>query len=221
MVVVSDIVVGLLAILVGALFCFRGYLAMRLVIPVWGALAGFVFGAGLVSSITDEGFLSNVVGWFVGLAFALVFAAIAYLYYEVAVLIGMAAIGFALGTSVTVALGVRWSWVIVLVGVVVGALLAFVAIAADLPMVFLTLLTALAGSSTVVTGLMLLFGVVSTDEFDSAATTEVLDDDWWWYGLYVVIAVAGVIAQLRDTARFRASMRSTWSESGGRELRTP
>lgn len=217
----SDIVVGLFAILVGALFCFRGYLAMRLVIPVWGALAGFVFGAGLVSSITDEGFLSTVLGWLVGLAVALVFAAIAYLYYEVAVLIGMAAIGFALGTSVTVALGVRWSWVIVLVGVFVGALLAFVAIAADLPMVFLTLLTALAGSSTVVTGLMLLFGVVSTDEFDSAATTEVLDDDWWWYGLYVVIAVAGVITQLRDTARLRASLRSTWSESGGRALRAP
>ncbi len=217
----NDIVVGLLAIAVGALFCFRGYLAMRLVIPIWGALAGFVFGAGLIASVTDEGFLSTVLGWLVGFAVALLFATIAYLYYEVAVLLGMAAVGFTIGTSVTVALGVSWSWFIVLAGVVVGALLAFVAIAADLPMVFLTLLTALAGASTVVTGLMLVFGVVSADDFDSAATTEVLDDDWWWYTLYVVIAVAGAIAQVRDTARLRASLRSTWSESGGRQLRTP
>ena len=34
----KDIVVGVLAVLVGALFCFRGWLAMRVVIPIWGAL---------------------------------------------------------------------------------------------------------------------------------------------------------------------------------------
>jgi len=39
---VSDIILGLLALAVGALFCFRGYLTMRLVIPVWGAFAGFL-----------------------------------------------------------------------------------------------------------------------------------------------------------------------------------
>ena len=30
----QDIVVGLLAIIVGAVFCFRGYLALRIVIPI-------------------------------------------------------------------------------------------------------------------------------------------------------------------------------------------
>ena len=34
----SDVVLGLLAILVGApAFCFQGYLALRLIIPIWGA----------------------------------------------------------------------------------------------------------------------------------------------------------------------------------------
>lgn len=216
----EDIVVGLLMLVVGAVFCFRGYLAMRVVIPIWGALAGFLLGAGLVSSIADEGFLASVVGWLVGLAVAVVFAGIAYLYYEVSVLIGMSAIGFTLGTSAMVALGVRWSWLIVLVGVLVGALLAFAAIAADMPMVLLTVLTALAGSSVMVGGLMLLFGVVSTDDFNSTLTTETLDDDWWWYVLYVVIAVVGIGAQMRATARLHASLRASWAESGGRELRS-
>lgn len=216
----EDIAVGLLMLVVGAVFAFRGYLAMRVVIPIWGALAGFLLGAGLVSSITDEGFLASVVGWLVGLAFAVVFAGIAYLYYEISVLIGMSAIGFTLGTSAMVALGVRWSWLIVLVGVLVGALLAFAAIAADMPMVLLTVLTALAGSSVMVGGLMLLFGVVSTDDFDSTLTTQTLDDDWWWYVLYVVIAVIGIGAQMRATARLHASLRASWAESGGRELRS-
>ncbi|MEZ5121190.1 MAG: hypothetical protein R2736_06405 [Solirubrobacterales bacterium] len=46
-----------------------------------------------------------------------------------------------------VALDVSWTWVVILVGVVLGALLAFAAIAADLPMVLLIVLSALGGAS--------------------------------------------------------------------------
>ena len=39
----QDIIVGVLAIAIGALFCFRGWIAMRIVIPIWGAFAGFLW----------------------------------------------------------------------------------------------------------------------------------------------------------------------------------
>jgi hypothetical protein len=142
---------------------------------------------------------------------AVVFGMVAYLYYEVSVLIGMTAIGFVLGTSVMVALGVTWSWVIVLSGVVLAVVLAFVAIAGDLPMVLLTVLTALAGASTIVSGTMLLFGVVDLDDFDSAATTEALADDWWWYAIFIALAVAGMIIQYSDVERRRQSLREAWA----------
>jgi hypothetical protein len=174
----NDIILGLLAILVGTVFCFRGYFAMRIIIPIWGAFAGFVLGAGLVSTGGHE-FLSTVLSWVVGLALAVVFGLIAYLYYEVAILIGMSAIGFVLGTTFMAAIGVTWSWLIILVGVITAAVLAIVAIIGDMPMVVLTLLTALAGASAVTTGLMLLFGVIDTDGFDSTGTTESATDDWW------------------------------------------
>lgn len=205
----DDIVVGIIAVLTGAVFCFRGYLAMRVVIPLWGAFAGFLLGAGIVAG--DGGFLSTALGWIVGLAVAVVFGMVAYLYYEVSVLIGMMAIGFVLGTSVMVALGVTWSWVIVLSGVVLAVVLAFVAIAGDLPMVLLTVLTALAGASTIVSGTMLLFGVVDLDDFDSAATTEALADDWWWYAIFIALAVAGMIIQYSDVERRRQSLREAWA----------
>jgi len=216
----GDVVLGILAVLIGLLFCFRGYLAMRLVIPVWGAFAGFMLGAGLVASFADEGFLASALGWLVGAGIAVLFALLAYLYYEVSVLVAMAAIGFAIGTSVMVALGVTWSWLIVLVGVALGAVLALIAVVADLPMALLTVLTALGGASVTVAGVMLLFGVVSVGDFDSAATTQTLDDQWWWYVLYLGLAVAGMIAQLRSTQSLRASLRQSWAESGGRELRS-
>ncbi len=175
----NDIAVGIIALLTGAVFCFRGYLAMRLVIPMWGAFAGFMLGAGIVSG--DAGFLGNALGWLVGFGLAVVFGVIAYLYYEVSVIIGMMGIGFVLGTSLMVALGVTWSWLIVLSGVVLAVVLAFVAIAGDLPMVLLTVLTALAGASTMVGGLMLLFGTFDVEDFDIGITTEYVGDDWWWF----------------------------------------
>lgn len=216
----EDIVVGILAIVVGALFCFRGYLAMRFIIPLWGAFAGFMLGAGLVDSFTDGGFLATGLAWVVGLAVALLFGLLAYLYYEVSVVIAMSAIGFVLGSSVTAALGVTWNWLIVLVGLAVGVLLALIAVLGDLPMVLLTVLTALAGASTVVVGIMLVFGTITLADFDVPGTTEQIADDWWWYALYAGLAVIGIVLQVRSTARMRATLRQAWAESGGRELKS-
>jgi hypothetical protein len=215
----QDVIVGLLAIVVGLVFCFRGYVAMRLIIPIWGVFAGFMLGAGFIAGITDEGFLRSLLAWIVGFVVGLVFGFVAYLYYEVSVLLAMGSVGFALGTSLMVALGVSWSWLIVLAGIVAGALLAFIAIVGDLPAIILEVLTALAGSSAVVFGLMLLFGAVDTADFDSANATERLDDDWWWYAIYVVLAIAGLVEQFRLTQSIRGSVRDQWSDAGGHHLR--
>jgi hypothetical protein len=209
----NDIVVGTIAILTGAVFCFRGYLAMRIIIPLWGAFAGFMFGAGIVSGA--DGFLGSALGWIVGIVLAVVFGLLAYLYYEVAVIIGMLAIGFALGTSLMVALGVTWSWLIVLSGVALAVVLAFVALVADLPMALLTILTAMAGASAIVAGLMLMFGVTDVGDFDSAQTTKTVADDWWWYAIYLVLAIGGMIAQFVDVDRRRETLRAAWSTGIG------
>ncbi len=214
-----DVLIGLLALAVGALFCFRGFMTMRLVIPIWGAFTGFVLGAGLTESFTDDDFLGSAVSWVVGILVAVLFGLIAYLYYEVSVIIAMAAVGFALGTSVLVAIGVTWSWLIVLAGVAAGVLLAVAAIVADLPAVLLVVLTALAGSSIMVFGAMLVFGTIDATDLQDAATTDRLDDDWWWYLAYVVLAVAGLVAQLRSAERRSGTMRDTWANEGGREFR--
>jgi hypothetical protein len=211
--------VGLLAIAVGSLFCFRGFMTMRIVIPVWGAFTGFFLGAGLISAATDDGFLGSALAWFVGVGVAVLFGAIAYVYYEVSVMLAMGAIGFSIGTSVMVAIGISWSWLIVLVGVLAGVLLAVAAIVGDLPTVLLVMLTALGGASIIVFGVMLLTGVIETADVESVATTKELDDDWWWYGLYIVLAIVGAVAQFREADRMSATMRQTWADAGGREFR--
>lgn len=216
----EDIIIGILAIAIGVLFCFWGYLAMRVIIPIWGAFAGFILGAGLVASFAHETFLASFTAWVVGVIVGVVFGALAYIYYEISVFLAMAAIGFAIGTGAMVALGVTWSWLIVLVGVAVGLVLATIAMIGDLPMALLTLLTATSGATVIVAGIMLMTGVIAVDDLSSGATTQRLNDDWWWYLVYLALVIGGVLNQLRIGIRFRSSLRESWNESGGHHLRS-
>ncbi len=205
------VVVGVLAIIIGALLCFQGYAALRIIIAVWGSFAGFMLGSGLVAAFTEGGWLGTGLGWLVGVAGALVFGLVAYLYYAVSVVIGMAAIGFSLGSATMVAIGVDWTWLIVLVGVAVGVLLAVLAIVGDLPMLILTLLGAFAGSTVMITGLLLVTGVLDRAALTDPATTQTLELSWWWNVGYVALAIAGIVVQLRSEAARRGTLRDQWS----------
>lgn len=214
----ADVVLGLIAIAVGCLFCFRGYLTMRLVIPIWGAFVGFSVGVGVVAGVTGDRILSTAIGWLAGAVLALAFALFAYLYYEVSVMIAMAGIGFVLGSSAMVALNITWTWLIVLVGIVLAIALGVVAIIGELPMVILTLLTATSGSLAVVGGLMLLFGSMDTSDLDRASAVQQIEDRPGWWLLFVVLAIAGVIGQIRTLGSLEESLRRQWVADGGRQF---
>lgn len=213
----TDIFLGALAVLTGALLCYGGQLVLRLVIPIWGAFAGFAFGAGLVAGLSEEHFLGTALGWVLGLVFALVFAVFAYLYYAVGVVLAMAAIGFSLGTGLVVALGIDWDWLLVLVGTALGVLFGLVAVVADAPTLLLIALSAAGGALVVVAGLMLVFGVVDSAEFTRSSLTNTIHDDWWWWLTFVVLALSGGWFQVRNLAAARAIVRYNYDT----ELRRP
>jgi hypothetical protein len=210
----TDVLFGVLAVLAGALLCFRGHLVLRLVFPVWGAFTGFAFGAGLVAGFADERFLGSVLGWILGVVFAVVFAVLTYSVYAVGVLLVMGSIGFALGSGVVVAVGIDWNWVAVLVGVLVGALVGVGAVLVDVPMLLVVLLSATAGAVAIVTGFMLITGALDSATFTDDSFSSRVDDDWWWYVAVLVLAIAGVFSQARDMAALSRSVRLTWADAG-------
>jgi hypothetical protein len=108
------------------------------------------------------------------------------------------------------ALGVSWSWLLVLVGVVIGVLLAFLAIAGDLPMLILAVLGAFAGSSVTIGGLLLLFGVLRARGPGHPETTQTVELGWWWTAAYLVLAAVGLVFQLRSARGPTAHLRQSW-----------
>ncbi|QGG42205.1 DUF4203 domain-containing protein [Aeromicrobium yanjiei] len=206
----QDVVLGLLAVLAGALLCFRGYWALRLALSMWGAFVGFSLGAGIESSASGDGYLTTWLGWVVAVVLAVLFAAIAYVYYAVAVVVAMGSAGFVLGSAAMVALDVSWSWVPIAVGVVVGVLVAALAIMVQLPSILLVVVSGTAGATAVVTGLMLLTGAIDTADFESRAVTSRVDHEGWWAVLALVIAVVGIVSQVRAVGLDQGARRS-WS----------
>jgi hypothetical protein len=210
---VDAVVVGVIAVLIGALLCFRGYVTMRLIISLFGAFVGFLLGAGLVAGVTDSGFGQLAMSWLVGIVGAVIFGVLAYFSYQVAVVIGLAGIGFTIGTSVMAAVGVSSQMATIAVGLVAGALLAVIAVATDLPAVILVVLTALAGASVTVAGVMVIAGAIGLNRLTVDGVSAEMSGGWWWYVLYGGLALLGIVAQLRALSGGPRSMRQQWGSS--------
>jgi hypothetical protein len=208
---VDNIVVGIIAVLIGALLCFRGYVTMRLIISLFGAFVGFLLGAGLVAGLTDSGFGQLALSWLVGIVGAVIFGVLAYFSYQLAVIIGMASIGFAIGTSLMAAAGVGSQPATIAVGILAGIVLAVVAIATDLPAIILVILTALAGASVTVAGVMVVAGTIGLNRLTVDGVTAEMGNGWLWYVLYGGLALLGALAQFRALAGRRRPMRQQWA----------
>src|SRR5512135_3429503 len=91
---------GMIALLFGLALCFAGYRLFLVLLPIWGFFFGFVLGAQTIQALFGEAFLASVTSWVVGFIVALVFAALAYLFWLAAVAI----LSFSLGYGVTVGL---------------------------------------------------------------------------------------------------------------------
>lgn len=206
----DTIVVGIVAVVIGALLCFRGYVTMRLIISLFGAFVGFLLGAGLVAGITASPFGQLAISWLVGFVGAVIFGVLAYFSYQVAVVIGMAGIGFTIGTSLMAAFGVTSGFAVFAVGVIAGVLLAVLAITTNLPAVILVLLTALAGASLATSGVMIIAGAVGVNQLIGEGATDPTTSGWGWLALYAVLAILGIVAQLRALSGNRRSMRQQW-----------
>jgi hypothetical protein len=88
--------------------------------------------------------------------------------------------------------------------VLVGALVA------DVPMLIVTALSAVAGAVGVVGGLMLVTGAMDSADFTDGGFVATVQDDWWWYAGFLVVAVGSFGMQLLSAARMRRTLRATW-----------
>ena len=202
--------IGVVAALIGLSLVLRGYATIRAIISLFGGLVGFLLGAAIVAQVTHTVLFQSQASLIGGAIGAVVCGLLAFFVYKIAMIGGLAAIGFTLGTSAMVALHVDNRPASLVVGIVAALVLGAVAWRLDLPGLILVILTVFTGASVTAFGTMLALGKVGPAELGQEQLTAVFADGWGWYALYLGLVVLGLVTQWRYL-KVRNPVRTKWS----------
>jgi Domain of unknown function (DUF4203) len=158
---IQIVFVSLLQLVLGLLLCFAGFRLFVLVLPVFSFFAGFLVTAQAIQQLFGGGFLATTSSWVFGFVIGVLCAVAAYFVYYAAIAILAVTAGYELGVGLMTGLGVNSSFLLFLIGLIVAVAVVAAAIVINLPKVLIVALTAEAGASLIVTGILLALGKVS------------------------------------------------------------
>ena len=195
-----QLLVGILAVVIGLAFAFGGWRFFLLLLPLWGFVVGFSLGTEALRSLFGDGTFATVTSWVVGFVIAVAFAVLSYLFYYVAIAVLAGTVGYAIGASAWGLIGNEQGVIALVIGIVVGVILAVAALALNVPRYLVIALTGLGGAASVVAGWFILIGKVPSDNVTWWEVGQLIRESWFYLIVWALIAAAGIIAQLRAPA---------------------
>jgi hypothetical protein len=185
---------GLLAF--GAILCAFGFRLFVILLPVFAFFAGFEITAQAIQELFGVGFLRTASSWVFGFIVGLLFAVVAYLFYYGAVVILAGAVGYEIGVGVLIGIGSTSGFLLFIVGLVLGLALAAAVVLLNLPKVLIIALTALAGASMIVSGILIALGQIPLTALSSGVVGSLIRLSWFWTLVALVVAAAGIAIQI-------------------------
>ena len=191
------IVLGLVALAIGAAFTFWGFRFFLLLLPLWGFIFGFIVGADATTYIFGDGFLATTLSWVIGFVVALLFAVLSYLYYWFAIVWIGATAGYAVGTGIMTWLTPNADILTFIIGLVVAAIFAAIFIILRLPKFLAIGFTAFGGAFAVMAGIALILGRVPETAIHGGTIGIYVKDDlsWLWVAAAVLLGLVGFTYQ--------------------------
>ena len=191
-----QIVIAIVAAVIGLAFCFGGWRFFLILLPFWGFLVGFNVGTDATTALFGDGTFATLTSWIVGLVFAVAFALFSYLYYYAAIALLGGAVGYVIGTSAWGLIGNEYGVIAFVIGIAVGAVVAIAIIALNVPRLLVVVLSGLGGAAAILAGWFILIGKIPTDNIHWTQVGLLIRDSWFYLIVWGVIAAAGIIAQL-------------------------
>jgi hypothetical protein len=195
---------ALFAFLIGLAFVLYGYRLFLVMLPIWGFFAGFWLGAQTIAMLLGGGFLATTTGWVVGFATGLLLAVLSYVFYFVGVAIVAGAFGAALGSGLMGAIGFDPGFLMAGVALVSALVAAGLTLLLNIQKYVIIVITALGGANAIVLSILLLLGRVELSALQSAGSSiqPVLQDSFFWGLAWVIVAILGVIWQIRSSRAY-------------------
>ena len=197
-------VIGIVAIALGAGWMLLGYRLALILLPIWGFFAGVIFGAHVLQELLGQGFLATTISWVGGAIAGLAFAVLAYLFWYLAVVIAFASVGYWLGWGFMTLIGFSGTGLAAFgIGLVVGAVLAVLAVVTGVPLVALVVISALGGAHALIAGLLILLGAIDVTALGTGVVTAIISANVGWWLAALGLALVSTIIQLRTIGEHR------------------
>jgi hypothetical protein len=212
--VLGNLVAASLVLLFGAVLAFAGYRLFLILLPIYGFFVGLALGAHSVQALFGDGFLSTATSWVVGFFVGLLFAALSYLFWFMAVAIVAGSLGYSLVAALFSLFGADLDVLVWVVGVLVGIVFAIAALMLNLQKIVVIVATAFAGAAAIVMTFLMLFTSETTASIAERGWKIVLDDHPLWLLLFVAVAIGGIVVQLRANRAYEVPTYNRWEEEG-------
>jgi hypothetical protein len=200
---------GLIGILFGLVLAFAGYRFFLILLPIFGFFFGLAFGAQAIQALFGQAFLATVTSWVVGFVVGLVFAVLSYLFYLFAVALIGGALGYAVTVGLVQAIGFPMGWLLWLIGVAVGIIVAIVTLRFNIQKWVIIIATSVLGAGAIVGTMVLLFNPAA--RFLENPVRVALATSPFMVIVFLLVAVLGVIAQVRANRNFTLDSYDRWS----------
>jgi hypothetical protein len=206
------VVTSLIAMFFGFIVSFGGYKFFLFLLPIWGFFFGFGFGAHSVQGLLGDAFLATVTSWVVGFIVGAVFAVLSYLFYLFGVALIAGSLGYALGVSLLLAIGLNYGFLAWLVGLTVGVVFAVGAIMLNIQKWVVIIATSLLGAGIIVGTFLFMFGGLPPETLVENPIRYVLQSSPFWLFIFFVLAGFGIVAQYASTRRLEVEAYDRLSE---------
>lgn len=198
-----QLVLGAIAIGLGAACMLFGYRLALILLPAWGFFVGLLIGAQMEQALLGEGFLASPVGWVVGGVLGLALGVLSYLYWYAAVVIAFASVGYWLAWGgMTLVGSPEHALTAVAIGLLVGSLFAIAGVVAGIPLVALVITTAVGGAHAFVTGVLLVLGFIDVAALGTGVVEAVLGAGIGWWLAALGLSLLSITVQLRTLGDF-------------------
>ena len=192
----------LLALILGAVACFAGYRFFLKLLPIWGFIVGFSFGAGLIAGLFGTEFLATLIGWIAGFIAGIALASLAFFVYAAGIALVAVAFGFSLGTGVMYAFGMEpgvFAW---LTGIVVAVAVVLFIFRLEVQKYVIIAITGIGGASAIIAGVLLMAGKIGIADLSGNAVRQVRQDSILWTLVWLILCAAGIAVQISSTRGF-------------------
>lgn len=204
----------IVALLFGALLIFGGYRFFLFLLPIWGFFFGFGVGAQAVQALFGDGLFATATSWVVGFVIALIFALGAYFFYAFAVALIAGTLGYILGVGIMDLFGLNGlSLITFLVAIVLAIGAILITFRFNLQKFVIIAATSIAGAAAVVGTLLLGVNGLSIAQLAEHPVRLLFQTSPLMAIFFVVLAVAGIVIQIRANRRFEIETYNRFAET--------